>query len=66
MIKEIIDRDLFRMEGLLGFYPANSVGDDIYVYENDVLPRPPQPDRVFYGLRQQVIFFSMIILINIF
>lgn len=35
MLKEIVSKKLFKARGLLGFYPANSVGDDIEVYEDD-------------------------------
>uniref|UniRef100_H2Y1G0 Methionine synthase n=1 Tax=Ciona intestinalis TaxID=7719 RepID=H2Y1G0_CIOIN len=53
MLRKIIDEDLYQMEGVVSFFPANSVGDDIHVYADDVMPRPTTPLAVFYGLRQQ-------------
>ncbi|KAJ8661197.1 methionine synthase [Lichtheimia ornata] len=50
MLKEIVSKKLFKAKGLLGFYPANSVGDDIEVYEDDSREKVK---AVFYGLRQQ-------------
>jgi len=50
LLKRIVEEKLFVAKGLIGFYPANSSGDDIELYENE--------DRttvkaVFHGLRQQ-------------
>uniref|UniRef100_H2Z6R8 Methionine synthase n=1 Tax=Ciona savignyi TaxID=51511 RepID=H2Z6R8_CIOSA len=53
MLQKIVDDGLYTMEGVVSFYPANSVGDDIHVYAEDVTPRPTTPLAVFYGLRQQ-------------
>ena len=39
--------------GVVAFFPANSVGDDIHVFEDDN-ERKGSPRAVFYGLRQQV------------
>ena len=48
MLTEIIENKLLRATGVVGFYPANSVGDDVEVYdENGSLT------ATFYGLRQQ-------------
>jgi 5-methyltetrahydrofolate--homocysteine methyltransferase len=52
LLKKIMDEKLFRAVAQLAFYPANSMGDDIYLYR-------PEDDgcqevaAVFYGLRQQ-------------
>ena len=54
LLRKISEEDLFRMEGIIGFYAANSVQDDIYVYKDDVLPRPSGPSAILFGLRQQV------------
>ena len=54
MLQHIIENKLFRMKGMVGFYPANSIGDDIHIYCEDVYPRPDTPAAVLYGLRQQV------------
>ena len=42
-----------RAIGVVAFFPANSVGDDVYVFEDDDDRKAP-PRAVFYGLRQQV------------
>lgn len=49
LLKKIIDGKKLQAHGVVAFYPANSVGDDIEVYgENgEVL-------AVLHGLRQQV------------
>jgi len=50
MLSEIIDKKLFSGKAVVGFFPANSVGDDILVYSdenrNSVL-------HTFHTLRQQ-------------
>jgi 5-methyltetrahydrofolate--homocysteine methyltransferase len=50
MLKHVVANKLLKMKGIVGFYPANSVGDDIEVYEDDT-----RQNRIatFYGLRQQ-------------
>ncbi|CAN5288830.1 methionine synthase [soil metagenome] len=35
MLAEIIDKNLLRANAVFGFFEANSVGDDIEVYQND-------------------------------
>ncbi|KAI9498247.1 methionine synthase [Zychaea mexicana] len=50
MLKEIISKKLLRAEGLVGFYPAHSNGDDIEIYEDESREKVK---AVFYGLRQQ-------------
>ena len=50
MLKEIISDNSLGIKGIVGFYPANSVGDDIYVYESE---ERTTPKAIFYGLRQQ-------------
>ncbi len=35
MLKEIIDNKLLKANAVVGFYPANSVGDDIEIYTDD-------------------------------
>ena len=50
MLNEMIANGSLKSRGIVGFYPANSVGDDIYIYDNE--------DRkttrsVLHGLRQQ-------------
>ena len=35
LLKEIVDKKLLTARGVYGFYPANSVGDDIELYEDE-------------------------------
>merc|ERR1712038_1895076 len=35
MLKEIIDKKLFSLRGVVGLFPANSVGDDVEIYNNE-------------------------------
>ncbi|XP_019625981.1 PREDICTED: methionine synthase-like [Branchiostoma belcheri] len=53
MLKKIMSEKLLTARGLLGFWPACSVGDDIQVFREDSLPREGIPLATFYGLRQQ-------------
>ena len=51
MLRHVIDDKLLQCRGVIGFWAAHSVDDDIIVYEKtdgDVA-------GVFHGLRQQVI-----------
>lgn len=50
MLNQIIDSNLLQATGCVGFYPANSHGDDIIVYSQD---NPGVEIGKFYGLRQQ-------------
>ena len=54
LLNRLIDNKGLWGRGLVGFWPAQSVGDDIQVYEHDVTPRSTTPLATFYGLRQQV------------
>ena len=51
MLKKMVDEKLLQLVGIVGLYPANSVGDDIEVYSDEsrseILAK-------FHGLRQQV------------
>ena len=53
MLKNIMETKSLHAIGVVAFLPANSVGDDIYVFEDDN-EREGSPHAVFYGLRQQV------------
>lgn len=53
MLQCIIDNKLLVANGIVGFYPANSCGDDILLYEGDQQPQS-SPIAKLYGLRQQV------------
>lgn len=50
MLDEIISRKQLKADGVLGIYPANSVGDDIQVYKDD---SSKEPFVKFHTLRQQ-------------
>ena len=49
MLKKIIENRSLKAHGVVAFYPANSVGDDIEVYDNN-----GEVIAVLHGLRQQV------------
>lgn len=51
MLKNIIDKKLLTARGIIGFYPAHSVGDDIEIYTDESCETVA---GVYYGLRQQV------------
>lgn len=51
MLKEIVQDKLLTATGIIGFYPAASVGDDVEVYADESRSDPPL--ATFYGLRQQ-------------
>ncbi|GAA5795640.1 hypothetical protein HPULCUR_001002 [Helicostylum pulchrum] len=51
MLKNIIDNKLLTARGIIGFYPAHSVGDDIEIYTDESCETIA---GVYYGLRQQV------------
>ena len=53
MLQKAVDMKSLQLGGTLAFLPANSVGDDIHVYESDE-ERKGNSKAVFYGLRQQV------------
>ncbi|XP_023686661.2 methionine synthase [Paramormyrops kingsleyae] len=53
LLNELIDSQSLQARGLVGFWPAQSVGDDIHVYAQDTVPRSMQPAAKFHGLRQQ-------------
>jgi len=52
LLDEIIKKKLLRANGVVGFFPANSVGDDIELYKDD--SRQEVLD-VLYNLRQQIL-----------
>ncbi len=51
MLDEIIAKKLLSAHGVIGFFPANSVGDDIELYTDDSRAHVL---TTFYSLRQQV------------
>ncbi|XP_026171111.1 methionine synthase isoform X2 [Mastacembelus armatus] len=56
LLSEVIDSSSLTGHGLVGFWRAQSDGDDINVYRADVtVCRDTKPIATFYGLRQQVV-----------
>lgn len=51
LLDEIISKKLLKAKGAVGIYPANSVGDDIEVYEDDTRTKTI---AIFRNLRNQV------------
>jgi 5-methyltetrahydrofolate--homocysteine methyltransferase len=51
LLDEIVDRRLFHANGVVGFWPANSVGDDIEIYEDETRTNVIGK---FHHLRQQL------------
>ncbi|KAJ3055529.1 hypothetical protein HK097_010216 [Rhizophlyctis rosea] len=50
MLKEIIDNKYLKARAIVGFWPANAVGDDIELYKDE---ERKEVVATFYGLRQQ-------------
>ena len=50
MLRGIIDKKSLQCRGTVAFYPANSSGDDILVYEDD---NAAEAKWILHGLRQQ-------------
>ncbi|KAJ1956743.1 hypothetical protein IWQ62_005239, partial [Dispira parvispora] len=50
MLRDLLEKDALRASGIIGFYPANSVGDDIQLYHDESRTNVA---GTFYGLRQQ-------------
>ncbi|XP_046888269.1 methionine synthase [Hypomesus transpacificus] len=53
LLNRLIDSRGLQGQGLVGFWPAQSVGDDIHVYASDATTLCSQPVAKFHGLRQQ-------------
>ena len=51
MLKQIIDETWFRPQGVIGFWPAGAVGDDIQLFADDTRA---QATETFFTLRQQL------------
>ena len=52
MLQRIVHNNWLRACAVIGFFPANSVGDDIEVYSND---NRSKPTTTFHFLRQQMV-----------
>lgn len=53
LLKTLIVQKKFTAKGLVGFWPARSVQDDIYVYAKEEELESSEPVAKFCGLRQQ-------------
>uniref|UniRef100_A0A8C1TQF1 Methionine synthase n=1 Tax=Cyprinus carpio TaxID=7962 RepID=A0A8C1TQF1_CYPCA len=53
MLNRLIDSRGLQARGLVGFWAAQSDGDDIHLYADDVTAQNTTPVATFYGLRQQ-------------
>jgi 5-methyltetrahydrofolate--homocysteine methyltransferase len=51
MLKRIVDENWFNPKAIIGFWSANTVGDDIRLYADEARV---EVEAVFYGLRQQL------------
>ena len=51
LLDEIIEKKMFRANGVVGFWPANSIGDDIEIYEDETRSKVIGK---FHHLRQQI------------
>ena len=51
LLKEIVDKKLLTAKGIFGFFPANSVEDDIEVYADE---SRTEVVTIFHSLRQQM------------
>lgn len=54
MLNILISQKKLQARGVVGFWPAQSVQDDIHLYAEGVVPQTSEPIATFYGLRQQV------------
>ena len=50
MLKQIIDEQWLQASAVLGFFPANAIGDDVEVYRDETRD---QQETTFHFLRQQ-------------
>ncbi|XP_033000231.1 methionine synthase isoform X1 [Lacerta agilis] len=53
LLKTLIMQNRFKAKGLVGFWPARSVRDDIYLYATEEEVQSSEPIAKFCGLRQQ-------------
>lgn len=54
MLEVLISEKKLQARGVVGFWPAQSVEDDIHLYAEDAAPQAAEPIATFHGLRQQV------------
>ncbi|XP_043367350.1 methionine synthase isoform X4 [Dermochelys coriacea] len=53
LLKTLISQKKLQARGLVGFWPAQSVQDDIHLYATEEALQSAEPIAKFYGLRQQ-------------
>nr|XP_048699743.1 methionine synthase isoform X5 [Caretta caretta] len=53
LLKTLISQKKLQARGLVGFWPAQSVQDDIHLYATEEALQSSEPIAKFYGLRQQ-------------
>ncbi|XP_047277141.1 methionine synthase isoform X7 [Homo sapiens] len=53
MLNTLISQKKLRARGVVGFWPAQSIQDDIHLYAEAAVPQAAEPIATFYGLRQQ-------------
>ncbi|XP_066090748.1 methionine synthase isoform X3 [Saccopteryx bilineata] len=53
MLRALISEKKLQARGVVGFWPAQSIQDDIYLYAAGSEPWAAQPIATFHGLRQQ-------------
>lgn len=58
LLNRLINSKGLQARGIVGFWRAQSHGDDILVYANDVTPTLSNRTATFHGLRQQVTLHS--------
>uniref|UniRef100_A0A8C6V9Z7 Methionine synthase n=1 Tax=Naja naja TaxID=35670 RepID=A0A8C6V9Z7_NAJNA len=54
LLKSLITENKLKAKGLIGFWPARSIKDDIYLYDTEEKLQNLEPIAKFCGLRQQV------------
>lgn len=54
MLNTLINQKKLQARGVVGFWPAQSIQDDIHLYTESAVPQAAEPIATFYGLRQQV------------
>ncbi|KAF4018766.1 hypothetical protein G4228_010618 [Cervus hanglu yarkandensis] len=53
MLQTLISQKKLQARGVVGFWPAQSVHDDIHLYAEGMVPQASEPIATFHGLRQQ-------------
>ena len=53
MLEMVIRENVLEARGIVGFYPANAVGDDILLFDDESECAGSNPKATLHGLRQQ-------------